>query len=60
MNFLGILGIDPRVWQQAQEDNPDVNTMIPTSLVGVEALKSRLDWQEVITIIWVREAYKDA
>jgi len=43
-----LLGIDSRVWQQAQEDNPDPSCMIPTPLVGVEALRSRLDWQEVM------------
>lgn len=43
------LGIDPRVWSKAQEDNPDPRLMIPIPLVGPEALKSRIEWQEVST-----------
>lgn len=43
-------GIDPRVWAKAQDDNPDRNTMTPTPLIGVEALKDRIDWQEKETL----------
>jgi len=40
-------GIDPRVWRQAQEDNPDPVNMIPQAIVGLDALRARQEWQQV-------------
>jgi hypothetical protein len=48
--FFLCVGIDPRVWSKAQEDNPDSNSMIPIPLVGVDALKNRIEWQEKETL----------
>ncbi len=42
-----ISGIDPRVWRQAQEDNPDTESMIPAPIIGIDALKKRIHIQEV-------------
>ncbi|XP_071443724.1 probable nucleoporin Nup54 [Hetaerina americana] len=39
-------GIHPRIWKQAQLDNPDPQKYIPTATVGVEALRWRLRCQE--------------
>ncbi|XP_046399806.1 probable nucleoporin Nup54 isoform X2 [Ischnura elegans] len=39
-------GIHPRIWKQAQLDNPDPRKYIPSATVGVEALRWRLRCQE--------------
>lgn len=39
-------GIHPRIWKQAQLDNPDPRKYIPVATVGVEALRWRLRCQE--------------
>lgn len=43
------LGYDPRLWRQAQLDNPDSSNLIPVPLVGFEVLKSRLEQQAQFT-----------
>lgn len=42
-------GYDPRLWRQAQLDNPDPDNLIPLPLVGFETLKSRLEQQAQFT-----------
>ncbi|KAG8240391.1 hypothetical protein J437_LFUL002533, partial [Ladona fulva] len=39
-------GIHPRIWKQAQLDNPDPQKYIPVATVGVETLRWRLRCQE--------------
>ena len=48
---LYVLGIDPRVWRKAQEDNPDPVNMIPTPMIGLESLKTRISWQQVLGLL---------
>lgn len=40
-------GVDPRLWAQAQMDNPDPAKLIPVPLLGFKALQSRVKSQEV-------------
>ncbi|XP_071500029.1 nucleoporin p54-like [Diadema antillarum] len=40
------LGYDPRLWRQAQLDNPDPERLIPVPLVGFDVLKTRLEYQQ--------------
>lgn len=35
------------MWKKAQEDNPDPENMIPIPLLGPDALKNRLEAQQV-------------
>ena len=39
-------GTDPRLWKQAQLDNPDPSKMIPVPLIGFKALQARISCQE--------------
>ncbi|XP_044728605.1 probable nucleoporin Nup54 [Chrysoperla carnea] len=39
-------GIDPRIWKQAQEDNPNSTKYIPVPIIGFNNLKWRLQTQE--------------
>lgn len=39
-------GVDPRLWKQAQLDNPDSKSLLPVPLVGFKALQSRIKRQE--------------
>lgn len=39
-------GIDPRIWKQAQLENPDPDKYIPVPLVGWEAIRWRSKCQE--------------
>ena len=39
-------GIDPVIWEQAKQDNPDPKTIIPVPMVGFSELRSRLQHQE--------------
>merc|ERR1719383_399764 len=41
------MGVDPRLWAQAQMDNPDPSKLIPVPLLGFKALQSRVKSQEV-------------
>ena len=40
------LGIDPRLWQQAQMDNPNQEKFLPVPLLGFKALQGRVKSQE--------------
>ena len=40
------MGVDPRVWAQAQMDNPDSSKLIPVPLPGFKSLQSRIKSQE--------------
>jgi len=40
------MGVDPRVWAQAQMDNPDSSKLIPVPLLGFKSLQSRIKSQE--------------
>lgn len=40
-------GIDPRLWKQAQLDNPDPKAFIPVPIIGFKALQQRTKIQEV-------------
>ncbi len=39
-------GIDPRLWKQAQLDNPDPKKLIPVPLIGFKALQQRIACQD--------------
>ncbi len=39
-------GIDPRLWKQAQMDNPDQKTLLPIPLIGFKALQQRILCQD--------------
>lgn len=39
-------GIDPRMWEQAKQDNPDPKKFIPVPIVGFNGLRQRLKCQE--------------
>lgn len=39
-------GIDPRMWNQAKQDNPDPKVFIPVPIVGFAELKRRFKCQE--------------
>ncbi|GAB0087985.1 NUP54 [Sergentomyia squamirostris] len=39
-------GIDPRMWRQAIEDNPDPTSLIPIPMIGFQELKWRTKCQE--------------
>lgn len=39
-------GIDPRMWRQAIEDNPDPTRLIPVPMIGFQELKWRTKCQE--------------
>merc|ERR1711962_238306 len=39
-------GVDPRLWKQAQLDNPNSKKLLPVPLVGFKALQSRIKRQE--------------
>lgn len=39
-------GIDPRMWNQAKQDNPDPKKFIPVPIVGFNELKQRIKCQE--------------
>lgn len=40
------IGVDPRLWKQAQHDNPDKEALVPVPLVGFKSLQSRIKRQE--------------
>ena len=40
------IGVDPRLWKQAQLDNPNKETLVPVPLVGFKSLQSRIKRQE--------------
>ena len=40
------IGVDPRLWKQAQHDNPDKDALVPVPLVGFKSLQSRIKRQE--------------
>ncbi|XP_059613938.1 probable nucleoporin Nup54 [Phlebotomus argentipes] len=42
-------GIDPRMWRQAIQDNPDPTRLIPVPVIGFQELKWRTKCQEVET-----------
>lgn len=42
-------GIDPRLWKQAREDNPDPTKFIPVPIVGFKELQARIKCQETET-----------
>ncbi|XP_023338811.1 probable nucleoporin Nup54 [Eurytemora carolleeae] len=39
-------GVDPRLWKQAQLDNPDSKSFIPVPIIGFKALYQRIKIQE--------------
>lgn len=39
-------GIDPRMWNQAKQDNPDAKVFIPVPIIGFAELKRRIKCQE--------------
>lgn len=39
-------GIDPRMWSQAKQDNPDAKKFIPVPIIGFGELKRRIKCQE--------------
>lgn len=39
-------GIDPRMWNQAKQDNPDPKKFIPVPIIGFNELKQRIKCQE--------------
>lgn len=39
-------GIDPRMWNQAKQDNPDPKVFIPVPIIGFTELKRRIKCQE--------------
>ncbi len=39
-------GIDPRLWKQAQLDNPDPKSLLPIPLMGFKALQQRIQCQD--------------
>lgn len=39
-------GIDPRMWNQAKQDNPDPKVFIPVPIIGFGELKRRIKCQE--------------
>lgn len=39
-------GIDPRMWNQAKQDNPDPKKFIPVPIIGFNELKRRIKCQE--------------
>ncbi|XP_052839794.1 LOW QUALITY PROTEIN: probable nucleoporin Nup54 [Drosophila gunungcola] len=39
-------GVDPRMWRQANSDNPDASKLIPVPMVGFSDLKWRVKCQE--------------
>ncbi|XP_040574305.1 nuclear pore complex protein Nup54 [Lepeophtheirus salmonis] len=41
------MGVDPRLWKQAQLDNPDPNKLIPVPMIGFKSLQQRIQCQEV-------------
>lgn len=41
-----ILGIDIRLWKQAQADNPDPDKYFPTPMIGFSEVKWRMRSQE--------------
>ncbi|CAG2058383.1 unnamed protein product [Timema podura] len=47
-NFIGpfLTGIDPRLWKQAQEDNPDRDRYVPVPIIGFGEVCWRLRCQE--------------
>ena len=42
-------GIDPRLWKQAQLDNPDPKKLIPVPMIGFRALQQRILCQEQLS-----------
>lgn len=40
------IGVDPRLWKQAQLDNPSPKELLPVPLVGFKALQARIKRQE--------------
>ncbi|XP_059214332.1 nucleoporin p54 [Centropristis striata] len=42
-------GVDPIIWEQAKEDNPDPEKLIPVPMVGFKELFRRLQIQEQMT-----------
>lgn len=44
--YLYFLGIDPRLWKQAQLDNPDPEKYIPVPMIGFGEVRWRMKCQE--------------
>lgn len=42
-------GIDPRLWKQAQLDNPDPDKLLPVPIVGFSDIRWRAKCQEMET-----------
>jgi len=40
-------GIDPRLWRQAQLDNPDPKRFLPVPMIGFKSLQTRIKCQEM-------------
>jgi len=40
-------GVDPRLWKQAQADNPNPSKLIPVPMIGFKALQTRTNAQEL-------------
>lgn len=40
-------GIDPRLWKQAQLDNPNPKALIPVPMIGFKALQHRIQCQDL-------------
>lgn len=55
-------GIDPRMWNQAKQDNPDPKVFIPVPIVGFGELKRRIKCQEKETemhTLYIAKVQKD-
>lgn len=55
-------GIDPRLWRQAIQDNPDPEKLIPVPITGFNELKWRIKCQENETdthTLYLQKAQKD-
>jgi hypothetical protein len=45
-SFVSFLGIDPRLWKQAQLDNPNPEKYIPVPMIGFGEVRWRMRCQE--------------
>lgn len=55
-------GIDPRMWNQAKQDNPDPKVFIPIPIIGFNELKRRIKCQEKETemhTLYIAKVQKD-
>jgi len=51
-------GIDPKLWRQAQLDNPDPKSFIPVPMIGFKALQARIKCQDTLAKCQVTEMKK--